>query len=137
MPKLTAKQRKFVAVYDGNGTRSARLAGYAGTDGVLAQVAHENLRKPEIVTAIEAREAERNGPAIKRREELQVWWSGLVDDEARDLSTRLRASELLAKSQGVFLERREITMHEAPRTVAEIEAELRELAPEILDALKH
>lgn len=52
MADLTLKQQKFIDFYmgeaNGNGRRAAELAGYEGARHVLEQVAHENLRKPEI-----------------------------------------------------------------------------------------
>lgn len=54
--QLTVKQRLFVIHYLAtlNGTKAARLAGYAGDDNTLAVVAYENLRKPKIREAIES-----------------------------------------------------------------------------------
>jgi hypothetical protein len=59
---LTPKQRAFSfwmvsAVCYGNGTESARRAGYQGDDNVLGVVAYENLRKPKIVAEIQHLEA--------------------------------------------------------------------------------
>lgn len=59
------KQQLFVLHYlatGGNGTEAARRAGYKGSDATLAQVAHENLNKPEVAAAVEkerARQLER------------------------------------------------------------------------------
>ena len=48
--QLTAKQEIFARHYVDtlNGTEAARLAGYKGSDSVLAVTAHDNLRKPNI-----------------------------------------------------------------------------------------
>lgn len=48
--KCTDKQRLFSEYYAEclNGTQSARLAGYKGSDTTLAVVASENLRKPNV-----------------------------------------------------------------------------------------
>ena len=55
---LTGKQRLFVEAYvgqaRGNATEAARTAGYAGSEGTLAQVGYENLRKPEIRDAVDS-----------------------------------------------------------------------------------
>lgn len=57
--KLTGKQWAFVLAYTGqarfNATEAARQAGYKGNDVTLATVGYENLRKPHIKRAIEAR----------------------------------------------------------------------------------
>lgn len=53
--KLTLKQQRFVAEYliDGNGTRAAIAAGYS--KNVAAVQATENLKKPNIASAIAAK----------------------------------------------------------------------------------
>lgn len=58
---LTGKQRAFVDYYiqTGNGVKSAELAGYKGTYGVLGTTAHDNLKKPNIKAAIDKVYAER------------------------------------------------------------------------------
>lgn len=52
--KLTPKQKKFVKHYieTGNGTKSAKLAGYSEVSA--ATQAYENLRKPHILAKLEA-----------------------------------------------------------------------------------
>lgn len=53
---LTSKQKAFVVAYaeKRNGTEAARIAGYKGSNKTLAQVAHENLKKPDILKAYDA-----------------------------------------------------------------------------------
>ena len=58
----TIKQRAFIRhLFDvsnpqtfGNGTQSARKARYKGSDNTLAVVAHENLRKPNVIIMAES-----------------------------------------------------------------------------------
>lgn len=54
---MTIKQRLFVDYYliCLNGTEAARLAGYDGDTASLSTIASENLRKHEVLKAIEAR----------------------------------------------------------------------------------
>ncbi len=56
---LTERQRKFVDAYmgeaNGNGTKAARLAGYAGDDNTLAAQAYDLLRNAKIRSALDAR----------------------------------------------------------------------------------
>ena len=61
---LTAKQRSFVIAYmrNRNGISAARAAGYKGSNQTLRAVAHENLTKPHIRSAIEELEA----PALEK-----------------------------------------------------------------------
>ncbi len=106
---LTSKQKKFVASYTGNATEAARLAGYSGNDVTLAAVGSENLRKPEIAAAIDARETRQTGKLIATREERQAFWTAVLLDVSEAMAMRLKASELLGKSQADFLDRVEVT----------------------------
>lgn len=54
--KLRGKKKAFVLAYlsnNFNGTEAARKAEYKGNDHTLAQVAYENLRKPDVAAAID------------------------------------------------------------------------------------
>jgi phage terminase small subunit len=108
---LTPKQRRFIEAYSGNGTEAARLAGYKGTDAVLGQVAYENLRKPEIAAAIKAREETESRALIANRAARQEFWTsvmrGTLGDSEVDMSARLKASELLGRSEADFTDKQE------------------------------
>lgn len=108
LPRLNTREQKFVHVYDGNGVEAARTAGYAGSNHVLAVQASRLLRKEEIRRAIALRtelEVERH---ILNREERQELWTRLALDEELEASDRLKALELLGKSQADFTERLEV-----------------------------
>lgn len=116
--RLTEKQRRFVEAYMGqacgNATEAARLAGYKGSENTLAQAGNGNLRKAQIVAAIQERQE--NDPLVLSRVQLQELWSRVADGVAKEgeprlsWKDRLRAAELLAKSRGEFLIRKETTM---------------------------
>lgn len=108
--ELTTKQRRFVEVYDGNGTAAAREAGYAGDDHTLANVARNLLRNAEILEAIRARENAELSPLIASRLERQAFWTSIMRDEEKGLQERLRAAELLGKSEADFTEKLEHTV---------------------------
>ena len=95
--------------YDGNATEACRKAGYKGSNHTLEQVAYENLRKPEIVSAIESRERLSKEKAIMDRESRQELWTMIALDKEERTDTRLRASELLGKSEGDFIDRHELS----------------------------
>lgn len=103
--KLTVKQQRFVDCYAGNGVEAARKAGYRGNANTLHTVAAENMRKPTILAAIQVRQEVERHPLIMDRQARQIMWSGIARDESKDISSRLRASELLGRSEGDFLER--------------------------------
>lgn len=103
--ELTTKQRRFVEAYADNGTEAARLAGYKGNDDTLRQVAAENLAKPHIAETIQKRHEVEEQPLIADRQQRQMFWSKVMQDENEDMRTRLRASELLGRSEADFIER--------------------------------
>jgi len=107
MSKLTLKQEKFVEAYmgkaAGNATEAARLAGYKGNEATLAVTGFENLRKPNVKAAIDERSA--NDPLIATREDRQQFWTNVMNDPLQDMKDRLRASEILGKSQADFIDR--------------------------------
>ena len=103
---LTAKQRAFIENYTGNATEAAIKAGYS--KDTAYSIGQENLKKPEIQQAIRERESKRLSPAIAKRDRLLEFWTQTMEDTDIYIKERLRASELLGKAQGVFLERVEM-----------------------------
>ena len=104
---FTVKQRAFVEAYCGNATEAALQAGYSEKTARIT--AAKLLSKGNIQEALKEREDKRLASLIATREERQRFWTTLMRDEDRKEADRLKASELLAKSEGDFLERREIT----------------------------
>ena len=102
---FTAKQQKFIELFDGNGTKAAKEAGYSGNDVALANTARNLLRNTEIAAAIRERQNKKINPLIATREERQAFWTSIMKDPAFEPRDRLKASELLAKSEGDFIER--------------------------------
>lgn len=111
--KLTQKQQKWIDEYikTDDLTTASRNAGYtAKTDSGLKSIGYENsLRFKDI---IEERRKELNESITKNTiaslEEIQEFWTSIYKDKAIKDSDRLKASELLAKSKGGFIEKREI-----------------------------
>ena len=100
---LTKKQQKFIQAYSGNAADAARAAGYSSR--TAKAIGFELLTKPDIKEAIQERERERTDSMIATREERQTFWTSVLRDPETELRDRLRASELLGKSEGDFLER--------------------------------
>ena len=63
---------------------------------------------------------------IKSIEEVQQGWSEVMDDKEESTKNRLKASELLVKSKGGFIEKMEVTAKEDPFDKLKVE-ELRQL----------
>ena len=103
--KLTPRQQKFVDAYAGNATDAARRAGYRGTDNTLAQTGSDLLRNPEVRAAIRRREDTERRTTIATRAERQAFWTSTLRDDGLDLRDRLKASELLGKSEADFTDR--------------------------------
>lgn len=125
--KLTPKQRAFIEAYNGNVTEAAIAAGYspkwAGTNGAKI------LKNTKIRKALEERVNKKINSIIADREERQAFWTEVMRDEFKDMKDRLKASELLARSEGDFLERIETQTIDCPViTVNFVEAEPGSLA---------
>ena len=107
LTKLTPKQRLFVYEYliDLNATQAAIRAGYSKK--TAGQIGDENLRKPQIATAIQESMSQRAERA-KISSELVI--QGLLrlirrceaDGEGFDASQAIRGYELLGKHLGLF-----------------------------------
>lgn len=122
---LTRKQQAFVDAYTGNGTAAAKAAGYKGNDATLAQVASENLKKPEVLAAIQVRNqvpsqvraAVAQAGTIATRAERQAFWTRVMLDAGQKMADRLKAAELLGKSEADFVER---VQHSGSLTLAQL-----------------
>jgi len=99
---LTEKQRRFVEEYmtDGNATQAAIRAGYA--ESGARQEGHRLLTNADVRQAIRRRIAQDG--RIATREERQLFFTQTMHDPDVDRSARLRAAELLGKTQGDFVE---------------------------------
>lgn len=106
---LTLKQRRFVEYYNGNATQAAIKAGYS--KNYTNSDAFKLLQKPAIIKAITDREKFNQSSHIATRKERQQFWSNIMKDEEIPIVSRLRASELLGKSEGDFLDRSEVELN--------------------------
>jgi len=126
--KISDKHRIFIEAYTGNAAEAMRIAGFQGADNYLEQEGNILLSKPHIVDAIRQRSLYTNSlvKTIATREERQALWTSIMrnDDphakpevnekgvtktpENLPLPMRLKASELLGKSETDFIERLDI-----------------------------
>ena len=107
---MTPKQQAFVEHYaaSGNATEAARQAGYSrpNVEGP------KNLVKPSVQAALSALTQAKTQARIATLEERQSFWTAVLRGDKgyeADMKDRLKASELLGKAHGDFLERREVT----------------------------
>lgn len=97
------RRRRFVEAFmanGGNATKAAEAAGYSRASA--GNQAHRLMKNDEIRLAI--KERQENDPAVATRAERQAFWTRLMKDPNKEDSTRLKASELLGKSQADFVE---------------------------------
>ena len=121
---LRPKEKRFVEFYLGeakfNGTKAAKLAGYSANSATA--IASENLRKPHIIAYMrELQETEglnefqtlaelRDVAYSDWRDHVQVIVDGHGNETAiLQLRDKVKALELLAKIQGLTVDRHEVT----------------------------
>jgi phage terminase small subunit len=118
---LSERERRFVDAYmgeaAGNGTKAAILAGYGKAGAHVT--ASRFLRNPKIAAAIA--KAAASDPKVLTRVERQQLWSAWTQDPNVPWPARVKASELLGKSQADFIERVE---HSGTIAVDDIRASL-------------
>jgi phage terminase small subunit len=112
MARLTTKQRRFIEAYTGNAKQAATAAGYSEKTSYSA--GQRLLKNVDIQEAIRSREEQRRAELIADREARQQFWTAIMRDESESMTARLKASELLAKSEGDFLERVQAQFQEVP-----------------------
>ena len=101
---LTEKQRRFCEAYAGNGgnaLQAAKSAGYSNPDPEGAR----QIGKDRIREALEMLRQAETSTAIATRTERQETWTALMRNELLTPMERMKASELLGKAQGDFIER--------------------------------
>jgi len=104
MAKLTDKQQKLIECYDGDIKKAAKKA------KISYGYARQLLTKSDILTAIRNRIDNEIKPAmIASRQERQKFWTEIMKDTKQLMRDRLRASELLGKSEMDFPNKTEIS----------------------------
>jgi phage terminase small subunit len=101
---LTEKQRKFCEAFaanGGNALQAAKAAGYSNPDPEGAR----QIGKDRIREALEMLRQAETSTAIATRTERQETWTTLMRNELLTPMERMKASELLGKAQGDFIER--------------------------------
>ena len=82
--KLTEKQRRFVDYYveTGNASEAARRAGYA--EKAAYRIGSENLRKPQVKAAIDARLKEFEDKRIAKADEVMQFLTSTLRGEVKE-----------------------------------------------------
>ena len=105
--KLNRREQTIIN-YKANGGNMKRAmidAGYSETyadrnSKYLLGIIGEQIKKEQ--NAIKSKK-------IKSVEEIQEWWAERMDDEELEMKDRIKCSENLAKSQGAFVEKVQVS----------------------------
>ena len=110
--KLTDKQRLWIDEYikTNNYTTASRNAGYKGNDNNLKHIGYENSKRFANILAVRREELNQQITSnnIAELTDIQEFWTKVFNDDNEFMKNRLRASELLAKSKGGFIEKKEV-----------------------------
>lgn len=109
---LTVKQKAFTDLYiqTGNATQSYIDAGYKASKRNIAEVeGHKLLRNPKIISYLDEVNSVLNSDSIADMKEVKEFWTTTMRTPFIDRKDRLKASEMIARTNGAFLERIEHT----------------------------
>lgn len=96
---FTTKQQRFIDCYDGDIKRAAKKA------GLSYDYCRRLVTKSHILEAIKNRQNTEIRPKeIANRQRRQEFWTNIMDDEDEETRDRLKASELLGRSEADFTE---------------------------------
>ncbi len=129
---LNYRQNLFAEYYaegetQGNAYKSAIKAGYSHKFAL--QAAPRLLENVRIKNAIAERTAKIRAESIATRKIRQQFWTATMQDETQPMVVRLRASELLGKSEADFTENYTDKTADQPEEFSDEElAELKRLA---------
>lgn len=100
---MTEKQRRFAEAYarDPNATSAAVAAGYSPKTAYSC--GQRLLRNDEVQACLHALLDTEHSKAVATVEEIRIFWSRIMNDTTEKTVSRLKASELLGKSLGLFL----------------------------------
>lgn len=101
---MNERRKRFCEFYVGecvgNVVQSALNAGYSNS--YANHLAYKLLENIEIKNYIKELSAKDTQSRIATAEDIQAFWSDILRDTEEQTKNRLRASELLAKSKGLF-----------------------------------
>lgn len=127
---MNQRKRAFCEAYliSGNATDAAREAGYSPRSA--RSIGQRLLTFVDVQEYLERRNQEISAANTAQMEEVRQFWTATMRDENMKPTDRLKASELLAKTYGAFLERVEVNADVKTREVMAslTEEELRTLA---------
>ena len=153
MDVLSPKHRLFVEAYSGDLLEAMQVAGYIGQPEQLTKRGQELLLNPHIITAIQERSKYllKTQNIVADREERQAFWTSVMRNqdphriatldefgkakpaEAVPMAQRLKAAEMLGKSEADFTENLRV---DGTITVTDIITESYKIPDDDLDAIE-
>ena len=120
---LTIETQAFADAYNGNIEEAATIAGisYGYARSLLMSLTSPNIEPMAIKVqeSIKNRQAKAKNKVIATRERRQALWTEFLEDCNLTPFERLKASELLGKSEGDFLD---VHVDVSPQSLADIAA---------------
>ena len=110
--KLTPKQERWIDEYIkcNDYTTASRNAGYTGIDSTLRNIGYQNsLKFKDLLN--ERREElskEIKSDTVASLEDIFEFWTEMFTNDSNKDTDRLKASELLARAKGGFIEKVEV-----------------------------
>lgn len=102
--KINDRQQQVILNYKANGGNMKKAMLDAGYSETYADRNSKYLMGI-IGEQIKEQQDEIKNEKIKSVEEIQEWWSGIVDNPNEEKSHQIKCSELLVKSQGGFIDK--------------------------------
>lgn len=101
---MNERQKRFCELYIGecvgNVVQSALKAGYSNS--YANHMAYKLLENVEVKNYIKELSKDGESKRIATAEDVQAFWTDILNNPEEQTKNRLRASELLAKVQGLF-----------------------------------
>ena len=109
---LNHKQQLFILEYQRtlSATQAAINAGYS--ERTAYSIGCRLLKKVEVQQALKQNFEEKRDNLIADVTTIQQFWTETMNDSECDMKHRLRASELLAKSLGLFIEQSKVEVQQ-------------------------
>lgn len=110
--KLTKKQLLWIDEYikTDDYTKASRNAGYGGNNNSLRHIGYENSIRFKKIIEERRKELQKqiNKKTVAELEDIFEFWTEVFTDDCERMQNRIKASELLAKAKGGFVEKQEV-----------------------------
>jgi len=106
MPEITEKQKKFVDEYLITGEKGKSYAKFYKAKGNGAEVnACRTLKLKAVSDYLKLRNAKMDKSKVAGIEDVRAFWTDILNDKDAKTYDRIKVSELIAKTNGMFIDR--------------------------------